>query len=146
LLVAVFSFSRRVARVMWSLWNANSAAATDNIGPVYRDRLLNYCCQGMGCWLDRIGRIGLSIMLIGLAVFLGSLAFGDSLVATGVPCDKAPLANGTCIVVITIFWFGVALVAAGLVYIVVQDLRVMRKHDKRDPTRPTSSDELTSLL
>jgi hypothetical protein len=100
----------------------------------------------MGFWLDRIDRIGLSIMLIGLAVFLGSLAFGESLVATGVPCDKAPLANGTCIVVIAIFWIGVASVAAGLVYIVVQYLRVMRKYDEKDPMGPTSSDELTSLL
>jgi len=89
--------------------------------------------------LDRTGSIGLSIMLIGLGVFLGSLAFGDSLVATGVPCDKAPLANGTCIVVIATFWTGVALVAAGPAYIVVQDLRVTRKHNERDPISPMSS-------
>ena len=84
-------------------------------------------------------------MLIGLAVFLGSLAFGDSLVATGVPCDRAPLADGTCIVVIGIFWIGVALVVAGPVYIAIQYRRWMRKYKDTDPLGPTTPDELTTL-
>lgn len=51
----------------------------------------------------------------GLALFTGTLAYGDILVAQGVPCDTSPASVPICRIILGYFWVGAGLVGFSLV-------------------------------